>query len=708
MYQSPNGNRTVKLNHRNKPFSLGNNNLFARFKKALSILLSVEYYEGSEYGMYYNKCREDGRSQIYVDQPDLEKKLKDEFIDIESDIVKFLVGPTGTGKTTLMRNVFHVFGRDVAVTDNNLVIYVSFYSMVSYSGDAEDATVYIRDALIGAINEAISCLNKKDYIDRLASYDDAYYNDFYNFVKSNNKHLIETVPSTSDNAKQIRDGNGQKFVLDWIAQNKPIDYYMCQLKYELYLYKKHTNSMFNNIILIFDDLESLASKYTNDIVEYAYHCKKCLQANFNRSYHFKVLVTMRNYTYRIGQNRKKEAFREISWEDVIKKDTAPTLSEILDKRVAYVMNLDEVINSVDDKKAFQQAGDSLKIILLRMYGQYDNMLLSLNHNNIFKSMTLIFRILTNKTHMGKYETDRREQNGVFEVSAKDYRVENRSNNSRIPGNDEVFYALAYGEEKLYFDSEDYYLTNIMHYKNTKGENTELLGIYIIQYFIHKGISMEDEDYDGFESLLCINVIEEIMSLYSFSTKVIADSIYRGLDIMMKHLYRGGVLLQSIIEPIAEEDDEVTHRIYKPEMKVFLSLRGSQLYNMLSYNALLFTTYRDDIVTDIEGNNIPTLEMSMSARIHYCLTYIEYLASKEIELFRSVSSYKNYKDVLGSELVVVLLMKGMKETIKTYFKDVNLEQQEIIRQYRTIQEKINDFLDSIYDEEQIDFVHIESV
>ena len=707
MYQSPNGNKTIKMNQRNNPFSLGNNNLYARFKKALSILLSVEYYEGSEYGMFYNKCGEDGRSQIYVAQPVLEKKLKKEFIDVEGDMVKFLVGPTGTGKTTLIRNMFHVFGRDVVVVDNNLVIYVSFYSMVSYSGNIEDANYLIRDALIGSINEAVSYLNDKDYIDRLSGYDDAYYNDFYNFLKSNNKHLIETVPSTSDTVEQIRNGNGKKFVLDWIAKNKPVDYYMCQLKYELYLYKNRTNNMFDNIILIFDDLESLASKYTNNIVGYAYHCKKCLQANFNRNYHFKVLVTMRNYSYRIGQNRKKEAFREISWDDIIKKDTAPTLSAILDKRVAYVMDLDEVINSVDDKMAFQSASVSLKVILQRMYGQYDNMLLSLNHNNIFKSMTLIFRILTNKAHMGKYETDRRERSGAFEVSIKDYRVENRSNNSKIPGNDEVFYALAYGEEKLYFDSEDYYLTNIMHYKNSEGENTELLGIYIIQYFIHKGVNMDDPDYDGFESLSCTNTIKEIMSLYSFPTDAKADSIHRGFEIMMEHLYKGGVLLQSIIEPIIENDD-VTHRVYRPKMKVFLSLRGNQLYNMLSYNALLFTTYRDDIVTDIEDNDIPTLDMSMGDRICYCLTYIDYLASKEIELFRCVLNYKNYKNVLGNELVVVILMKGMKETIKTYFKDSTPEQQEIMQRYRIIQQKFNDFLDSIYDEVQIEFVHIEPI
>ena len=68
MYQSPNGNKTIKMNQRNNPFSLGNNNLYARFKKALSILLSLEYYEGSEYGMFYNKCGEYVRSKIYFDK----------------------------------------------------------------------------------------------------------------------------------------------------------------------------------------------------------------------------------------------------------------------------------------------------------------------------------------------------------------------------------------------------------------------------------------------------------------------------------------------------------------------------------------------------------------------------------------------------------------------------------------------------------------
>lgn len=707
MYQSPNENNTLKRNQRNDSFSLGNNNLRARFKKALYILLSTEYYEGSKYGKVYNTFRDDGRSEIYVDQPALEERLQKKLIDAEEDVVKFLVGPTGVGKTTLIRNMFHVFDRDIVVIDNNLIVYASFYSMTSYMKSSEEINVIVQDVLIGALNGAISYLDDSDYVDRLNSYDDAYYNDFYDFIKLNNKHLIQTVPDISRNVEKLQNVNSKKFILDWINENKPIDYHMCQLKYYLYLYKRHTNTMFDNIILILDDTESLPPKYANTVMEYAYHAKKCMQANYKREYNFKVLISMRNYSYRIEQIRRKEAFREIAWEDVILKDSVPNLSKILDKRMECVLKSEEILNSVDDIVALKNAADSLKVVLKKMYGQYDNMLLSLTHNNIFKSMTLLIRILTNKSHMGKYEVDRLNKDGAFEFSAKHYHVENHSTDSSIPGNDDVYFALVYGEEKFYFDREDYYLTNIMHYKKKEETDTELLGIYIIQYFIKKRINLSDKKYDGFESLSCTKVIEDIISLYSFPTDDKDNNIKRGLQLMMKHLYQGGVLLQSLIEPI-KEDSLSTQREYVEEMKVFLSLRGNQLYKMLSYNALLLTTYRDDIDTNIENNDVPTLDLSMNDRMLYCIKYIDYLWKKEIELLRSVVNYKKYKEILGNDLAVVILMRGIRETIKTYYTSETLFKQEIIQQYKLVQSKINSFLDSIFDETQIVFKHVESI
>lgn len=704
MYQSPNENQSIKRNQRDNYFAMGSNNLSVRFKKALSILLSTEYYEGSRYGKVYNKTGSNGKSKIYVDQPKMEERFCKQFIDLEDDAVKFLVGPTGVGKTTLIRNMFHVFDRDVVVTDDNLVIYVSFYSMVSYFEKGTDSNRVVQDALLGAINAAISYLDNSNYVDRLSGYTDDYYEKFYDFIYSNNKILIESFPSVSENIEKMKTGNGKKIILDWLAIDKPVDYHMCQLKYYLNLYKARTKQIFNNVILILDDIESMDSKYADSILECAYYCKKCMQANVGRDYYFKALVSMRNYSYRIQQIRRKEAFREIPWDDVIMKDIVPELSDVLEKRAQYVLGLDEVVNLVENREAFQEAERKLQIILQRMYGQYDKMILSLTHNNIFKSMTLLLRIITNKSHFGKYEIDRFKYKGAFPISARDYSVENNSDNSEIPGNDAVYYALVYGEQRVYFDNEDYYLTNIMHYKYKERVDTELFGIYIIQYFIKAGVSLQDPSYDGFNSVLSIRVIDDIMGLYSFPTATQTESTYNGLCFMMEHLYKGGVLLQSIIEPI-KEDKESVNRVYVPQMKVYLSLRGGQLYKMLSYNSLLFATYCDDIDTNISGNDKPILEMTMDERMLYCLEYIDYLSDKEINLLRRVSDYRNYIITIGSKLAVTILMKGMEETIKVYYMNKTLAKQKIVERYNLIAIKVNNFLEEIQKEPDVMFDYI---
>lgn len=111
-----------------KPYELGNNHLALRFKnRAFSILLDSGYYEGTVFGQYYNTFDSTGKSSIYVEQPETEKAL-DVFLKTDSDCIKYLVGYTGIGKTTVIRNYFHIYDRNIRVVDESLIIYHSFYS----------------------------------------------------------------------------------------------------------------------------------------------------------------------------------------------------------------------------------------------------------------------------------------------------------------------------------------------------------------------------------------------------------------------------------------------------------------------------------------------------------------------------------------------------------------------------------------------------
>ena len=315
------------------------------------------------------------------------------------------------------------------------------------------------------------------------------------------------------------------------------------------------------------------------------------------------------------------------------------------------------------------------------------MLLYLTHDNIFSSMELLYRIITNKQYIGKYEMDRTE-NGAFVLSDKDYSFENTSNNSNIPGNMDVFFALVYGEQELYIDGgKDYYLTNIMHYKKSDHVETELLGLYIIMYFIAKKINVIDDKYDGFETVNVMDAMREMTSVFDFHTIDDKNEFWNGAHEMMKHLYLGGVLRQSLVSPIIPNNDNGI-REYSDGLNVFLSKRGYQLFRMLQYNSLLLSVYRDDIDTELENNDKPTTELSTTNRLDYCMKYIDYLIEKEMDLFRQTKSYKDFIEKFGTTLATQVLLSGIEQSIITYYQKPSSEKIKMINKYNELGEKIN--------------------
>ena len=101
------------------------NQLRRKFNDIFEILFDPDYYEGTKFGKYYTQINEYGQSSIYVKDP-LEEELE-EIVQQKTDVIKYLVGFTGIGKTTLLRNYFGVFSRDIEVVDDKLIIYISFY-----------------------------------------------------------------------------------------------------------------------------------------------------------------------------------------------------------------------------------------------------------------------------------------------------------------------------------------------------------------------------------------------------------------------------------------------------------------------------------------------------------------------------------------------------------------------------------------------------
>lgn len=712
MFRSPN----TYFFKNNDPYAYGVNQLKKQFKWTISALLSTEYYAGSDYGKIYSQRRADGKSKIYVDQKDLEDRLKKQFMDLNEDVTKFLVGATGVGKTTLIRNFFKVFGRDVVEENGNLIIYVSLYSMVSAKENIPEKSLI--SAIDSSVREAITYISGLKYIDRLKQYDDQFYSDFFDFIEINNNHLIHLYPQSPEYTEKLKLGNPKKTILNYIMSTASLDYDLSLLKYYIHISK---DKQFENLIFIIDDIEGLNLEHTSIIVETMLHVKKCLQAkrtnlddlkmsdspfleDMERTYNVKTLIAARNYSFRnIRWERKRTVYREINSSDVILKDTVPPLSEIINARVNCLENNPHILEKYVKKQVFIDESKKLMYILKNLYGKYDDMLLALTHNNIFLSMKLLMRIITNKQFVGKDEI---EIKGAFDINPSIYSSVSNKKDAAPFSNDDVFFALSYGEGSMYVDGDDYYLTNIMHYKKHYEIDTRLLGIYIIQNLLSSNMYFDKNGYDCELSIEGAEISNRILELFAFPSKDEAESFEKGLTLMLKHLYEGGVLLQSIIEP-KYDDAKDYKREYYPDMKIYLSRRGVKLYEMLGLNSLLMQVYRDDIDTDLESNDVGTVNLNPVSRILYIIQYVRALFEIEAGYLRLVNDKEKYYTSMGSQFATVILMRGIKESIDTYYV-ASSEREQIVKAYNDLARDMEEFICDYNEADTYKFENVEIV
>jgi hypothetical protein len=429
-----------------------------------------------------------------------------------------------------------------------------------------------------------------------------------------------------------------------------------------------------------------------------------MQANRGRSYYIKSLIALRNYSFRnLPQEIKQEAFRESNV--VIHKDTVPPLSEVIDLRLDYLLQKPEIVDRYSNTDALNEAYKTLKTILQSLYGQYNEMLLALTHNNIFDSMDLLLRIVTNKQFIGKNEIERK---GAYEVTLEQYQ-QGRGPRSSSLRNDDVFFSLVYGENNIYQDDADYFFTNILHYKERDNYNTELCGLLIIQYLLQHNIYYSDLGYNFDTAEDNRNVISQINSLFEFPVEKLSHDLKSGLNFMMKYMYEGGAVRQSIKEP-KYNDGRSFSRTFHTDMKIYLSRRGLELYKMLEKNALLLLVYRDDIDTDLDNNDKSTITLSMAKSIQYCIKYIDHLFEIEINLSKNIKNKEKYIYNMGNKLPTVVLMNGIRESILRYFSDKKQNWEETVLIYNKLAEKMRDYIsdfseDGRYAFESVTFISL---
>lgn len=454
-----------------------------------------------------------------------------------------------------------------------------------------------------------------------------------------------------------------------MESENPLKYYSFMLKFVMKRY-----DALEKIVIIYDDLESHNPGTQRSIIQYANQVHQCLKTTTARSYDVKSLISLRSFTFREHIDRQRQARRQIIEHSVILKKEIPPLDLLFQKRFetaqAYANTL---FPDADLRGNLENARAILITISKNLNINFGNMIARINNNNIFDSLNDFMRIITNH----RYITPRQIENeGAYSINIDDYHIDRT---------EPVFRALALGEDTVY--RERYHsICNILSVHNETCPNTELIGLYIINYFLSSKDKNADnaylsgnDIYGGTTYEVGSVVINRILSLYSDDV-VFHDNLKVKLEYFMSLLYANGVLLRSILDyEDASESVSQTQRVYHSDYGLYLSWRGQELFSQLKSASYLFEVLRDDIDTDnIEYSHVPTEKLQTKDRLLYLIRYTKYLFNEfeKVYIQKALNSIGKYQQFFGNKFIVGILLEGVAKSIESYYRIKDAEYENV--------------------------------
>lgn len=654
MYRCPNdgyvGKNTRELERKNQ--------LGRKFSDIFNMLLDPSYYEGTTHGRYFNTVNPDGTSRIYVRDP-LEDELQ-EFCNSRGNGIRYLVGFTGMGKTTLLRNFYKIQDRDVHLYEGRLVVYISFY-YANLTADAPQRSV--EDEVVRYLSRAISIILQSN--EQLLWDEDQFWNGLYDYIEHNKPVSLqsqELIPGislntiiSSSNKKTLAE---KKTHLEKTCQKNRIEYYSSLLKYVISITEK-----IHDVHFIFDDIESKEAIFHRPVVEVARHLQSCFSCIDGKQIWAKTIVSLRAYTFRSNVDRQLEARREQIEKNTIFKRETVSLSEIFKKRFQAISEIQKVDDRVKNIASYQEAVNQLDILSRQIDISFSKIIYYLANCNLFHAMAMYNSVLLNVEWIAKFEV---EKAGGFQISADSYKLTAKT----------VFRALACGNEITYFDKRNTFFPNILH--NGREEGAELFNLLIIRYLMKKGAS----DLYGETYVQLDQIVQDVTDVFlkNSDSNLKVERWQERIANCLDYLYDSGVLLRSIYDIETINPDQIERTVDKA-VKVYLSPRGQYLYSLFSENALLLELYRDMIFIDLENNDRLTAEMKTYDVMDYLIAYVSKLFEYEKRYIGdAILNLRQYQAFFGEELLVSPLLEGIVRNLKSYYSENGNE-------YNTLMEKV---------------------
>ncbi len=416
-----------KINTESNPATqAGYSDLYKRFRRIFDVLLNSTNpgHERQEF------------DEWYVENPTLEPELEYILFKNTTDVIRFFIGHTGIGKSTVLN---HVCKGDKSEFDRSRRAYlIRLACNPTLITSDEIWHKWLCSAIEGAAAaigpEASAGITPEAMAD---------------FINENRQDLLfrpemPTDATVMDRADALRKADRRAYALEWLK-----------------LAALHVTEI-EHLVLVLDDIESLPSSLQAQAVAEMLHTYKCLQNNLNRRYRLSLLIVMRPDTYRVlcrEQTSTAYAFDEILF------DMPVDLYRLFDVRFQTAQTKQDLMligNSAEWARSF----DILKNLSREVRHGFGEEIVRLANYNVRESLRWFLRMLQNRKW---FQKDANPQ-AAFRLEEFDYATNDAA----------MIKALAMPRYDMYFDNEEVLVANLLH--NTQRPASDLAVSYIVRYY----------------------------------------------------------------------------------------------------------------------------------------------------------------------------------------------------------------------------------
>lgn len=572
--------------------------------------------------------------KIYVHDDDFEKEIED-FRKSVGSLAAFCVGYTGIGKTTSLRHCFDLGIKNVTVynEERKELVFPSFFD------GHNNLETDFSDAFAKKIGSVCSYLERENPDLKRHMKTKTGLSELVAFIEETKPEIVEVDPLKLVSMSEIEEVH---YKLNYAYKNHQYSYNAIRLKY--LIAKKYDK--YERFIIILDDVESLPHEEQQNLIRLYlsfFDCMANTEFPLNSEYNINLLISLRPHTYRLfNSNRSIEAYPIVG--NPITKDKPAELTSLFKKRFDYYTETNpRVIGNID---SWNECYEHLKELNGLFQGQYKSMIINLCFMNIREALSCYARIFANRLWVQR----NKEVYAEFTVNIPDYTFNSIT----------IIRALACNESKVYFNDANNLLP--CPFLNDRHKDYTVYCLLLLSLFYNRKARNEYYGESSHKKKKLVNELEDIFS----------SEIVQKFEECILHLFTIKVLRKSIRD---KDDYKALDRkdSLKDDSLIYLSSKGEEMWKMLSQDSVLLEMFREAVYRDcdkVDFNmqcSFDLIENGQQKEIFIdLLKYIEYLSYMEDDLRNSITEEtkkRKYREMFGSEMVVVHLLEGVKCSLK---------------------------------------------